>query len=72
MNFIEQDIEGVYLILPEPFKDERGLLRRHFCREEFSKKKVVYRNKTNKYFRKYKYSWSINETQIISLWLNTC
>tara|TARA_Y100000741_G_scaffold349837_1_gene319345 strand:+ start:317 stop:850 length:534 start_codon:yes stop_codon:yes gene_type:complete len=40
MKFEEQEIEGVYLISPEPFKDERGMLRRHFCKEEFSKKEL--------------------------------
>jgi len=36
MNFIEQKFEGVYLIEPDPHKDERGMLRRHFCQREFS------------------------------------
>ena len=35
MKFSQQKIEGVYLIVPEPFTDERGLLRRHFCKKEF-------------------------------------
>ena len=35
MKFIEQNLRGVYLIEPEPHKDERGMLRRHFCRHEF-------------------------------------
>ena len=37
MRFTEQQIEGVYLIEPEPYKDERGMLRRHFCQNEFTK-----------------------------------
>ena len=36
MKFTEQNIEGVYLIEPDPYKDERGMLRRHFCQKEFS------------------------------------
>jgi len=36
MKFSEQQIEGVYLIEPEPYKDERGMLRRHFCQNEFA------------------------------------
>ncbi|MBF0430813.1 MAG: dTDP-4-dehydrorhamnose 3,5-epimerase family protein [Fibrobacteria bacterium] len=36
MKFIEQQIEGVWLIEPEPFRDDRGALRRHFCQKEFS------------------------------------
>ena len=35
MKFTEQKIEGVYLIEPEPYEDERGMLRRHFCQREF-------------------------------------
>ena len=36
MKFTEQKIEGVCLIEPEPYADERGLLRRHFCQNEFT------------------------------------
>jgi dTDP-4-dehydrorhamnose 3,5-epimerase len=32
----KQDLPGVFLIEPEPYGDERGLLRRHFCQREFS------------------------------------
>lgn len=35
MKFLEQEINGVYLIQPEPVEDCRGLLRRHFCQREF-------------------------------------
>ena len=35
MIFHKQKIEGVYLIEPESFKDERGVFRRHFCRNQF-------------------------------------
>lgn len=37
MKFFEQKIKGVFLIEPEPFEDKRGLLRRHFCQNEFKK-----------------------------------
>lgn len=33
----EQTIKGVYLVEPEPFEDERGVFRRHFCQREFEK-----------------------------------
>ena len=36
MKFTEQNIEGVYLIEPEPHIDERGMLRRNFCQNEFA------------------------------------
>src|SRR3990167_10636577 len=35
MKFIEQELNAVYLIQPEPVEDSRGLLRRHFCQREF-------------------------------------
>ena len=35
MKFIEQNIEGIYLIEPEPYEDHRGMLRRNFCQDEF-------------------------------------
>ena len=38
MIFKELKIKGVYLISPEPYKDKRGLFRRHFCAKEFKKK----------------------------------
>jgi|TARA_Y100000294_G_C8570697_1_gene342602 dTDP-4-dehydrorhamnose 3,5-epimerase len=36
MNFLPQVIPDVYLLEPEPYSDERGLLRRHFCQNEFA------------------------------------
>jgi dTDP-4-dehydrorhamnose 3,5-epimerase len=36
MIFNEQRIKGVFIIEAEPFVDERGAFRRHFCRDEFS------------------------------------
>ena len=35
MIFHKQKISGVLVIEPQPYSDERGLLRRHFCRREF-------------------------------------
>ena len=35
MKFTEKKIEGVYLIEPEPYEDDRGMLRRHYCQREF-------------------------------------
>jgi dTDP-4-dehydrorhamnose 3,5-epimerase-like enzyme len=32
MIFIEQKIPGVFLIDPEPFKDDRSVFRSHFCK----------------------------------------
>jgi len=36
MKFVEQELKGVYIIKPEPREDKRGMLRRHFCKKEFS------------------------------------
>ena len=41
MKFYEQKLKGVYLIEPTPFKDERGVFRRHFCSQELSENKIV-------------------------------
>ena len=41
MKFNEQKIKGVFLIEPSPFSDERGVFRRHFCKEEFSRNNIV-------------------------------
>jgi dTDP-4-dehydrorhamnose 3,5-epimerase len=38
MIFHAQQITGVYAIEPQPYADERGMLRRHFCQREFSRK----------------------------------
>lgn len=40
MKFFEQKIKGVWLIEQEPFVDERGEFRRHFCQREFDKKNI--------------------------------
>jgi dTDP-4-dehydrorhamnose 3,5-epimerase len=35
MKFHEQELKGVWLIEPEPYVDDRGALRRHYCAREF-------------------------------------
>ena len=35
MIFHKQEIEGVYIIEPTPFKDDRGVFRRNYCLKEF-------------------------------------
>ncbi len=35
MRFKELKVKGAFLIDAEPFKDERGVFRRHFCAAEF-------------------------------------
>ena len=37
MNFFELSIPGVFTIEPDLFCDERGVFRRHYCIEEYSK-----------------------------------
>ena len=37
MKFIPQKIKDHSLIIPEPHKDERGVFRRSYCQDEFSK-----------------------------------
>lgn len=41
MKFNKQKIEGVVLIEPEPFVDDRGVFRRHFCEREFAAQGIV-------------------------------
>jgi dTDP-4-dehydrorhamnose 3,5-epimerase len=41
MIFHEQKLQGVYIIEPEPYADERGLLRRYFCAKEFSEHELM-------------------------------
>ena len=36
VKILKQNINDVYLIESEPFIDERGAFRRHFCAEEFA------------------------------------
>jgi len=37
MKFKEREIQGVYEIEMDPFVDQRGLFRRHFCQREFER-----------------------------------
>lgn len=41
MKFYEQEISGVFIIEPEPYIDDRGLFRRHFCEKEFKSHKLL-------------------------------
>ena len=41
MKFHEQKLLGVYIIEPESLTDDRGVFRRHFCDQEFSKNNIV-------------------------------
>ena len=41
MKFHPKNLPGVFLIEPTPFKDDRGLFRRHFCLNEISKLGVM-------------------------------
>ena len=45
MIFVEQNIKNLFIIKPEPFKDNRGLFRRVFCQNELRKKKLNFRIK---------------------------
>lgn len=40
MIFHKSKLSGVLIIEPEPYFDERGLLRRQFCRREFEKEGI--------------------------------
>lgn len=40
MKFHKQKLNGLYLIEPEPFIDDRGIYRRHFCAREFKKHSI--------------------------------
>jgi len=42
MKFTEQKIKGVFLIDAEPFFDDRGVFRRHFCQKEFSEHGIAH------------------------------
>ena len=42
MIFHAQKITGVYTIEPQPYADERGLLRRHFCQREFARQGLTF------------------------------
>ncbi len=40
MKFHKQKIKGVFLIEPEPFVDNRGIYRRHFCQKELKDQSI--------------------------------
>ena len=41
MIFSKTKIDGVMVIEAEPFIDDRGAFRRHFCKEEFARNNIV-------------------------------
>ena len=41
MKFHLQKLSGVFLIEPIPFKDDRGVFRRHYCDQELSEHGIV-------------------------------
>ena len=41
MKFFKQELPGVFLIEPEPFVDDRGSFRRHFCKQEFAENGIT-------------------------------
>jgi len=41
MKFTELKLSGVFKIEAEPFIDDRGVFRRHFCQEEFSNHNIA-------------------------------
>ncbi len=41
MLFHETKLKGVFIIEAEPFIDDRGAFRRHFCKKEFSQNGIV-------------------------------
>ena len=69
MIFIEQKIKGVWVINPNSFEDDRGLFRRHFCKQEFAKNNIetdvsqsnVSENKHNKTLRGFHYQLPPNQ-----------
>jgi dTDP-4-dehydrorhamnose 3,5-epimerase len=42
MKFVNQIIEGLFLIKPRILKDKRGYFRRNFCKRELIKKKIFF------------------------------
>ena len=41
MNFLPQKIAGAFIIEPTSFCDDRGIFRRHFCKNEFATHEIV-------------------------------
>ena len=42
MIFSKTKIDGGMVIDAEPFIDDRGAFRRHFCKEEFAQNNIVF------------------------------
>ena len=45
MKFIPQKIKDHFLIIPDPHQDERGVFRRSYCQDEFSKHGIDFKVK---------------------------
>lgn len=57
MTFFAQQLPGVFIIEPEPFVDDRGVFRRHFCQREFDAHGISSRvAQSNVSENKYKYT----------------
>jgi dTDP-4-dehydrorhamnose 3,5-epimerase len=61
VKFIKTPLKGLYVIKLDPFKDERGLFARTFCKEEF--KKINH----SKEFVQFNYSLTISKGSIRGL-----
>ena len=42
MNFLPQELSGVFIIEAAPVSDERGLFRRHFCKREMAEAGIAF------------------------------
>ena len=42
MKFVNQKIDGLYLIIPSLHQDERGVFRRSFCEDEFASHGITF------------------------------
>ena len=54
MKFFKQKIDGLCLIKPELHKDERGVFRRSYCEDEFSKQGINFTVKQGNISENYK------------------
>lgn len=56
MIFEKTFIDGVFKISPESFEDNRGVFRRHFCKEEFKKNNIdhdIHQSNVSENFNKF-------------------
>ena len=55
MIFEKTFIDGVFKITPEAFEDNRGVFRRHFCKEEFKNNidYEIYQSNVSENFNKF-------------------